>query len=190
MAKVSFNPRTTAYPMPVVLVGATVNGKPNFMAVAWFSKVNSNPPMMMISLGKKQYTGEGIRKNRSFSINLPSKDLVTETDYCGIVSGRDEDKARLFQVFYGESKTAPMIQGCPINYDLRLAETIELPGTHLYIGEIIGAYVDEDKRQGHMPDVSRAEPFMLVESPPSTYLQLGPPTADAFSVGKKLKQSP
>ena len=34
MVKVSFNLRTTAYPMPVVLVGATVNGKPNFMAVA------------------------------------------------------------------------------------------------------------------------------------------------------------
>ena len=40
--------------MPVVLVGATVDGKPNYMAVAWFSKVNSNPPMMMISLDKKQ----------------------------------------------------------------------------------------------------------------------------------------
>lgn len=44
MVKVSFNPRTTAYPMPVVLVGATVDGRPNYMAVAWFSKVNSNPP--------------------------------------------------------------------------------------------------------------------------------------------------
>ena len=44
MAKVGFNPRTTAYPMPVVLVGATVDGRPNFMAVAWFSNVNSTPP--------------------------------------------------------------------------------------------------------------------------------------------------
>jgi flavin reductase (DIM6/NTAB) family NADH-FMN oxidoreductase RutF len=190
MAKVSFNPRTTAYPMPVVLVGATVDGRPNFMAVAWFSKVNSNPPMMMISLGKKQYTGEGIKENRSFSINLPGKDLVTETDYCGIVSGRKEDKARLFQTFYGKPGNAPMIQGCPINYDLKLTETVELPGTHLFIGEIVGAYVDQDKRQGHIPDLPRAEPFMLVESPPNTYHQLGPQTADAFRVGKKLKLNP
>jgi flavin reductase (DIM6/NTAB) family NADH-FMN oxidoreductase RutF len=189
MVKVSFNPRTTAYPMPVVLVGAKVDGKPNFMAVAWFSKVNSNPPMMMISLGKKQYTGEGIKENESFSINLPGKDLVTETDYCGIVSGRQEDKARLFEIFYGEPENAPMIQRCPINYDLKLTETIELPGTYLFIGEIVGAHVDEDKRQGHMPDVPHAEPFMLVESPPNDYFELGHQAADAFNIGKKLKQN-
>ena len=189
MTKVSFNPRTTAYPMPVVLVGATVDGRPNFMAVAWFSKVNSTPPMM-ISLGKKQYTGEGIKENRSFSINLPGKDLVTETDYWGIVSGRTKDKARLFETFYGEPGNAPIIRGCPINYDLKLAETVELPGTHLYIGEIVGAYVGQDKRQGHIPDVPQAEPFMLVESPPNTYHHLGPQIADAFRVGKKLKPNP
>ena len=67
--------------------------------------------------------------------------------------------------------------------------TIELPGTHLYIGEITGAYVDQDKRQGHIPDLPQAEPFMLIESPPNTYHNLGPPTADAFRVGKKLKQN-
>ena len=133
--------------------------------------------------------GEGIMENGSFSINLPGKDLVTETDYCGIVSGRNEDKARLFKIFYSEAENAPMIQGCPINYDLKLAETVELPGTYLFIGEIVGAYVDEDKRKGHMPDVPQAEPFMLVESPPNDYFQLGHWAADAFNVGKKLKQN-
>ncbi|MFB0558752.1 MAG: flavin reductase family protein [Candidatus Bathyarchaeia archaeon] len=187
MAKLSFNPRTTAYPMPVVLVGAIVNGKPNFMAVAWFSKVNSSPPMMMVALGKRQYTGEGIVENRCFSVNLPGKNLVTETDYCGIVSGRREDKARLFDVFYGESEAAPMIRGCPVNYELRLEDTVELPGTNLFIGEIIAAYVDEEKRSGQLPDIPMVKPFFLVESPPSYYFGLGPQVAHAFEVGKKLK---
>ncbi len=82
-----------------------------------------------------------------------------------------------------------MIQGCPINYDLKLAETVELPGTYLFIGEIGGANVDHGKRQGHIPDLPQAEPFMLMESPPNTYHQLAPPTADAFKIGKKLKQN-
>ena len=189
MVKLSFDPQTTAYPMPVVLVGAMVKGRPNFMAVAWFSKVNSNPPMMMISLGKRQYTGEGIVENRCFSINLPGRDLVTETDYCGIVSGRREDKSRLFEVFYGDSGRAPMIRGCPVNYELRLAETIELPGTNLFIGEIVAAYVDEEKRSGQVPDVPLVEPFFLVESPPSFYFEMGHQVARAFEVGKKLKLS-
>jgi flavin reductase (DIM6/NTAB) family NADH-FMN oxidoreductase RutF len=189
MVKTSFNLRTTAYPMPVVLVGAKVGGKPNFMPVAWFSKVNSDPPMMMVALGKRQYTGEGIVENGCFSVNLPGGDLVTETDYCGIVSGRAEDKARLFDVFYSDSGGAPMIRGCPVNYELRLAETVELPGTNVFIGEIMGAYVDEERRSGQVPDLSLVEPFMLVQSPPSQYFGLGIRLADAFEVGKKLRQS-
>jgi flavin reductase (DIM6/NTAB) family NADH-FMN oxidoreductase RutF len=118
MTKLSFNPRTTAYPMPVAIVGSLVNGKPNFMAVAWFSKVNSNPPMMMIALGKQKYTAQGIAQNNCFSVNIPGEDMAQETDYCGIVSGRAEDKARLFDVFYGDTVRAPMIRGCPVNYEL------------------------------------------------------------------------
>jgi flavin reductase (DIM6/NTAB) family NADH-FMN oxidoreductase RutF len=189
MVKTSFDLRTTAYPMPVVLVGADVGGKPNFMAVAWFSKVNSDPPMMMVAIGKRQYTGEGIVENGCFSVNLPGGDLVTETDYCGIVSGRAEDKARLFDVFYGDSGAAPMIRQCPVNYELRLAETVELPGSNVFIGEIVGAYVDEERRTGLLPDLSLVEPFMLVQSPPSQYFGLNPRLASAFEVGKKLRQS-
>ena len=158
--------------MPVVLVGANINDKPNFMAVAWFSKVNSNPPMMLISLGKRQYTGEGIRENKTFSINIPNKNLVKEVDYCGIVSGRKENKARLFEVFYGETRTAPMIQECPVIYELRLIETKELPGCNLFIGEIVAAYTDQENLKGQLPDLPKIEPFMLVESPANYYYNL------------------
>ena len=33
--------------------------------------------------------------------------MVDKVDYCGLVSGRKDDKAKLFQVFYGDLKTAP-----------------------------------------------------------------------------------
>jgi flavin reductase (DIM6/NTAB) family NADH-FMN oxidoreductase RutF len=188
MEKIGFNLRTTAYPMPVSLVGSTVNGKPNFMAVAWFSKVSSNPPMMMVAIGKHKHTAQGITENNCFSVNIPGEDKVTETDYCGIVSGRNEDKARLFDVFYGKTN-ALMIRGCPINYELTLTDTIETPGNNLYIGEIVGAYVDEDKRSGETPDLTQAKPLILIESPPSHYHGLGHHVADAFQVGNRLKQS-
>ncbi len=186
MEKVDFNPRTNAYPMPVVLVGAMVNGKPNIMTVAWVTKVSANPPMMLISIGKEQYTGEGIKENETFSINLPGKDLVNESDYTGMVSGRKEDKARLYDIFYGETKTAPMIKECPINYELKLYETIELSKVNLFIGEIIKAYVDHDKTQGHQPDLPAIKPFILLESPANRYHELGPELAQAFKVGKAL----
>jgi len=99
-------------PMPVALAGSLVEGKPNFMAVGWISRVNYKPPYLAISLNKSHYTCKGIRENRTYSLNFPNKAMMQETDYCGLVSGESFDKSNLFAVFYGEIKTAPLIEKC------------------------------------------------------------------------------
>jgi flavin reductase (DIM6/NTAB) family NADH-FMN oxidoreductase RutF len=81
MTKIKFNPRVTTCPMPICLVGAEVKRKPNFMAFAWFSKVNYDPPTMMVSLAKEHYTTEGIDENGSFSMNFPGRSLVADSQY-------------------------------------------------------------------------------------------------------------
>ena len=126
--------------------------------------------------------------NKSFSINLPGKNIVAETDYVGIVSGRKEDKSQIFDVFYGDDTTAPMIKECPLNFELKLVETVEVPGSNLFIGEIINGYIDQEKTQGHLPDIPAIEPFMLVETPTNRYYSLGSEFADAFKVGKALSK--
>ena len=188
MTKIKFEPNVTAYPMPVCLVGANIEGKSNFMAVAWVSKVNSNPPMMMVALGKKQYTATGIRENGTFSINFPDKNLVAKTDYCGLISGREADKSEVFEVFYGELETAPMISECPICYELKLRETVELSGTNMFVGEIVAAYADERHVSDDKVDVIHAEPFLLVEGVTNEYIELGSHVAKAFSVGKAINE--
>lgn len=50
MEKVKLGSSVSVYPMPVVLVGAIVEGRPNFMAVGWISKVNATPPLLVVSL--------------------------------------------------------------------------------------------------------------------------------------------
>jgi len=186
MTKIKLDPHVTVYPMPVCLVGANVKGKPNFMAVAWFSKVNSEPPMMMVSLAKVQYTAEGIKDNGVFSINFPGKNLVAETDFCGLVSGRKEDKSRVFNVHYGELKSAPMISECPICFELKLRDTIELTDARIFVGEIIAAYTDEEYVTDGKLDVPGTEQFFLIENPTYQYVKLGPQFEQAFNVGKKL----
>ena len=52
--KVSLGTNVSLYPMPVTLVGALVGGKPNYMTVAWASRVNLNPPIMAVAVGKIQ----------------------------------------------------------------------------------------------------------------------------------------
>jgi flavin reductase (DIM6/NTAB) family NADH-FMN oxidoreductase RutF len=188
MTKIKFESKVTAYPMPVCLAGANIEGNPNFMAVAWVSKVNSNPPMMMVALGKKQYTATGIKENGTFSINFPDKNLVAKTDYCGLISGREADKSEIFEVFYGELETAPMISECPICYELKLKETVELTGTNMFVGEIVAAYADERYVSDNKVDVIHAEPFLLVEGLTNEYIELGSHVAKAFSVGKTIDE--
>ena len=46
--------------------------------------------------------------------------MISETDYCGLVSGRKTDKSNIFNVFYGELETAPMIMECPVSIECKL----------------------------------------------------------------------
>ena len=52
MTRVNIDTNAFVYPMPMVLVGATVENRPNFMAVGWVSRVNARPPMIGVALGK------------------------------------------------------------------------------------------------------------------------------------------
>lgn len=148
-------------PMATTLVGAMVEGKANFMAVAWLSRVNLKPPMISVSINKARHTRRGIVENGTFSVCLPSVDMREVTDYCGVVSGRKVDKSQLFDVFYGELKTAPMIAECPLNMECRLAQTVELPTHGIFVGEIVAAYCEERFLTDGEPDMRKINPLLL-----------------------------
>lgn len=59
MNKVKIGNNPFVYPMPMVLVGTVVDERANFMAVGWVSRVNFNPPMIAVALGKFHYTNTG-----------------------------------------------------------------------------------------------------------------------------------
>ncbi|MGD0327393.1 MAG: hypothetical protein ABSB21_02035 [Halobacteriota archaeon] len=85
--------------MPTTLVGATVEGEANFITIAHVGIMDLGS--VSLGMAKAHYTNAGIRENRTFSINLSSADIVKETDYCGLVSGKRINKAQPFHVFYG-----------------------------------------------------------------------------------------
>jgi len=73
--------------IPVVMVGAKVQGKVNFCTVAWATTIDDEPPRMAVAMGKERRTKDGIKENGTFSINLPGAGAVAATDYCGTHSG-------------------------------------------------------------------------------------------------------
>jgi flavin reductase (DIM6/NTAB) family NADH-FMN oxidoreductase RutF/predicted transcriptional regulator YdeE len=144
--------------VPIVLVGAKVNGKPNYMAVGAVSVVNNRPPIVMVSLTKTHHTPKGIIENGTFSINIPSSDLVIETDYCGLASGKTTDKSNIFTSFYGELETAPMIEECPITFECKLIDKKEVAYCIVYFGEVHKVYADEGERNF---DITQVNPMFL-----------------------------
>jgi flavin reductase (DIM6/NTAB) family NADH-FMN oxidoreductase RutF len=185
MEKLKIDNNAFVYPMPMALVGAVVNGKVNFMAVGWVSRVNFKPPMIAVALGG-HYTNKGIEENKAFSVNIPSLSMIEKTDYCGLVSGSRTDKSELFDIFHGEEKNAPMIKECPVCMACKVQEIVRLPSNTLFIGEIIEAY-SEDKymTDGH-PDVKKIQPFALT-MPDNGFWSVGDNVGKAWSIGKNLK---
>jgi flavin reductase (DIM6/NTAB) family NADH-FMN oxidoreductase RutF len=174
------------YPMPMVLVGSVVEGKANFMAVGWVSRVNFKPPLFAIALGP-HHTNQGIDENKEFSINIPDVSLIEKTDYCGLVSGSKTDKSDLFNIFYGALCKAPLIEECPVCMSCSLYDTVKLPFNTLYIGETKEVFTEEKYMTDKMLDIKKVNPFTLT-MPDNHYWSVGENLGKAWNIGKSLKK--
>ena len=174
------------YPMPMVLVGSVVEGKANFMAAAWVSRVNFKPPLFLIALGP-HHTNKGIEENRAFSINIPDVSLIEKTDYCGLVTGSKTDKSELFEVFYGELANAPLIKECPVCMSCSVYDAIKLPFDVLYIGEPKEVFTEERYMTDNQLDIKKINPFTL-SMPDNHYWAVGENLGKAWGIGKTLKK--
>jgi len=187
MEKITIDPSAAfLYPMPMVLVGAVVEGKANFMAAAWATRVNFKPPLFAIALGP-HHTSKGIDEHGEFSINVPDCSLMEKTDYCGIVSGGKTDKSHLFDVFYGTLDKAPLIEECPICMSFTLYQAVKLPFDILYIGELKEVFTEEKYMTDNVVDIKKVNPFTL-SMPDNTYWSVGEKLGKAWSAGKRLKK--
>jgi flavin reductase (DIM6/NTAB) family NADH-FMN oxidoreductase RutF len=187
MSKARIANNVFPYPMPMTLVGAEVDGKPNFLAAAWITRCNPSPPLVLAALGKMHHTNRGIREHREFSVNIPSVDMLKLVDHAGLVSGSRTDKSGLFETFCGDLKHAPMAKACGLAMECRLVQVVELAVDELFIGEIVSAFADEECLVDGKPDVRKLNPFTLT-MPDNRYWAVGDELARAWSAGKELIQ--
>jgi flavin reductase (DIM6/NTAB) family NADH-FMN oxidoreductase RutF len=188
MGKKTFGPQLFIYPMPVVIVGALVNDIPNFNTIAYCGVAQSKPPMLAISMDKRRYTIIGIKENRTFSVNIPSVEMLEAADYVGTFSGRDVDKTRLFDLFYGKLKTAPMIEECPVNIECELVDYMDFGGKNdLLIGKIAETYAEKKYLTGSYPDIKKINPIIFTRQD-EKYWETGRFLMEAYKTGKKYNR--
>ncbi|MHA2037495.1 MAG: flavin reductase family protein [Promethearchaeota archaeon] len=159
-------------PLPAVLVGALVNNRPNYLVIGYIAPFNFGKHIFF-SLYKKRYTRIGIHENKTFSVNIPTEDLLTKTDLCGTKSGRDFDKSKIFNTFYGELKTAPMIQECPINIECEVSEILDYDPNEGIIGRVVRSYADQHFLAEDKLDWRKIHPLLWATGGDFNYYKLG-----------------
>lgn len=177
------------YPTLTTIVGANVEGRANFLTVAHVGIMNhATPQYLSISLGKGHHSNTGIFENKTFSINLPSRDMLIVTDYVGIVTGKKTDKSELFDVFYGDLGTAPMIRECPVSMELRLHDIVDVKTHDVFIGEVVQTYADPTVLEGDTIDYRKVDPI-LFDFQRIKYWSIGEEIGNPWRAGKAMKKS-
>ncbi|MDO9631466.1 MAG: flavin reductase family protein [Humidesulfovibrio sp.] len=188
--KRNIGPVNALYPSLTTIVGAVVDGKENFLAVAHVGIMNHGQPQYLsFGINKAHHTGKGILEHREFSVCIPGEALVVQTDYVGLVSGRNTDKSQVFELFHGELAFAPLIKACPVCMECRLARVVDFETHDVFIGEIVATHAEESVlRDGGKVDIGRVRP-LLFDMSSVKYWSLGAEVAPCWNVGKQMKTS-
>lgn len=159
-------------PLPVALVGAKVKGQPNYLVIGYISPFNFGKHIFF-SLFKKRYTRIGIHENRTFSVNIPSENQLAEIQICGNKSGHEFDKSSIFDTFYGELETAPMIRQVPINIECEVTEVLDYDQNEGIIGKVVKSYADPEYLTGGKLDWRKIHPILWATGGDFNYYRLG-----------------
>lgn len=134
-------------PLPAVLVSCkgTEPGfdRENMITIGWAGVINSDPPMISISIRKERHSHAQISQSGVFCVNLTTETLCKATDYCGVKSGRDVDKFKDLSLtaFYPEGFDAPALAEAPLFLCCRVEKIVELGSHDMFIAKVEQVYV-------------------------------------------------
>jgi len=146
MSKQIWKPSTLLNPVPVVMVTCVDKDRnPNIITLAWAGTVNSEPPMLSVSVRKERYSYGLIKEKGEFVVNLTTAKLAHAADFCGVKSGRDVDKFDAVKLTPEKASKVdvPLIKESPINLECVVKDCIELGSHDMFIAEIVAVDVDE-----------------------------------------------
>lgn len=146
MEKQMWKGSTLLAPVPPALVSCGTMDAPNALTIAWTGILNSQPPKTYISVRPERYSYDLIRNSGEFVINLPTAALVRAIDYCGVRSGRNEDKLAAMHLTAQpvEGFSCPMIAESPLSIACRVTDVVPLGSHDMFLADIVSIHVASD----------------------------------------------
>jgi len=174
-------------PLPVLIIGTyDKDGKPNLMNAAWGTLHDYGEVFICLSSDHK--TTKNIELNKEFTVSFGTEETVATCDYVGIVSGNNVDKVAKAHLHPYKSNTinAPLFEEFPVSLECKVKSILNDGQTAYLVGEIINASCDESVLSDNKVDFDKLRPIIFNAST-NTYHVVGKKVADAFNVGKKVK---
>ena len=149
--KIIIGDSTILNPVPVVMVSCAGKDpsdeaqRPNIITVAWTGTINSEPPMVSVSVRKSRHSHKLISDTGEFVINLVNKQLCKPCDLCGVKSGADIDKVKTCGLTAGKAEGlnyAYSIKDAPVSVSCKVESVIELGSHDMFTAKIVGVTAD------------------------------------------------
>ena len=158
------------YPTPLVVVGAMVNEKPNWLLAGHLGIIGHDH--IMVSLASAHYTNQGIKDTRKLSIAIVDEAMLPKADYVGCVSGSKTDKSEVFAYHVSEGGV-PVIEEAPVVIECSVDDIYETKGFESFICKIDHVYAEETAlNENGKLNYHTLKP-VLFEMPTYEYLRTG-----------------
>lgn len=144
--KQDWKPGTLIYPVPAVMVSCgSTPSEYNIITVSWVGTICTNPAMCYISVRPERHSYNIIKESGEFVINLTTQDLAYATDWCGVNSGKNQNKFKAMKLTpkEGHMVKAPIIEESPLSIECRVKQIIPLGSHDMFIAEVVNVQADD-----------------------------------------------
>ena len=147
MAKLKWKGGALIAPVPPAMVtcGSAEKNNENIITVAWTGITNTVPPKTYISVRPSRHSYGIIKESGEFAINLTTRDLVKQADWCGVYTGAKVDKFERCKLTKEAANdiSCPLIAESPLSLECRVTDIIPLGSHHMFLADIVAVDVDE-----------------------------------------------
>ncbi len=143
--KQTFKAGTMVYPIPAVMVTVGEQTDANIITIAWTGTICSDPPMLYISVRKERHSYAMLQKYGKFVLNLTTEDILYETDYCGVKSGKEVNKFKETKLEMGMSEVlnVPMILKSPVNIECSVVSETDYGSHTMFVAKVENVMVSK-----------------------------------------------
>lgn len=118
----------------------------NIITVTLIHIFSFAPPLLGVGIKPERYSYGLIKEAQEFVVNIPTKDLLKPTIFCGAKSGRALDKFKETGLTKQDSLVlkTKSIEECPVNIECKVVQEVSSGDRTWFIGEIVNGRIAED----------------------------------------------